>query len=180
MLGLTFTGLTGELHRLGEGIEEPPGGGHGSVDPRDVGQQQGELVAAEPGDGVLVAHAVTHPLRRLAEQLVAGGVAEAVIDALEAIEVDDHDRHRKVVAPGVRQRPVTSRSPNSIRLGRPVSAVVIRAPLDHAPLQEQAAQIGGQHDRGDSGADGRGGRDGFPPECMEGDHRRRRQASPSP
>ena len=56
----------------------------------------GELVAAETGRGVAAAHAAEESLRQLDEELVAGGVAQAVVDVLEVVEVDeDHgDRAR--------------------------------------------------------------------------------------
>ena len=49
-----------------------------------VGQQHGELVAAEAGDHRAVAHALAQRVRDLADQLVAGAVAERVVDVLEA------------------------------------------------------------------------------------------------
>ena len=81
MLGLTTTGCPASSTGSAKAARSRPGTGHRSLDTRNVGQQQGELVAAEPGDGVLFPHAGPHPLCRLAKQLVAGGVAEPVVDA---------------------------------------------------------------------------------------------------
>ena len=51
-------------------------------------QQAGELVAAEPGDRVAAAQAPGQRARDGADQLVAGLVAERVVDVLEAVDVD--------------------------------------------------------------------------------------------
>ena len=60
-------------------------------------EEHAELVAAEPG--ARVAAAAGMPSSRAAdadEQLVAGGVAEAVVDGLEVVEVDE--QHRELLA----------------------------------------------------------------------------------
>ena len=62
-----------------------------------VGRDDDEFVAAEPGqEGA--AHGGLQALRQLAQQLVAGGVAVNVIDLLEAVEVEAHQRERLAVA----------------------------------------------------------------------------------
>ena len=53
--------------------------------------QDRELVAAEPGDQVVVADEAADPLGDRDEQRVAGGVAEGVVDDLEVVEVDEQD-----------------------------------------------------------------------------------------
>ena len=52
-----------------------------------------ELVAAEARDRVRRAHGAAHALGGLAQQLVPGGVAETVVHALEAVEVDEQHGH---------------------------------------------------------------------------------------
>ena len=47
-----------------------------------------------PAVSVLGAHRVTQRERDLAEQIVAGSVAESVVEPLEAVEVDHHQRKR--------------------------------------------------------------------------------------
>ena len=59
-------------------------------------QQHGELVAAEARRGVGVARARDEALGDRAQQLVARRVADAVVDGLEAVEVDE--QHREVAA----------------------------------------------------------------------------------
>ena len=57
----------------------------------DVLEQDGELVAAEPGGGVAGPELVLEPLRGSYEQLVARSVTEAVVDRLEPVEVEHDD-----------------------------------------------------------------------------------------
>jgi hypothetical protein len=71
----------GGLQRIGGGLE-----------------QHGELVAAEPGDGVAGAGRAGDPLRDAHEQLVTGGVAEAVVDRLEVVQVEEDDGDGAAVA----------------------------------------------------------------------------------
>jgi hypothetical protein len=54
---------------------------------RGVRQQHGELVAAQPGDGVDPPQHARHPAGDLGEQPVAVVVAEGVVDVLEPVEV---------------------------------------------------------------------------------------------
>ncbi len=58
-----------------------------------LGQDDHELVAAESRHRIAFAQAFEQPSRGLAQQLVADGVAEAVVDLLELVEVDDHQGH---------------------------------------------------------------------------------------
>ena len=68
--------------------------------PADVGlrHQDGELVAREAGDDVGRPDPLAHDRRHLSDQVVAGVVAERVIDQLEAVDVDDHHRALAAVA----------------------------------------------------------------------------------
>jgi hypothetical protein len=70
----------------------------------DAGQQQDELVAAEPRDGVALAHALAEPRGDATQQGVADGVAKAVVDLLEAVEVDEDEPDAVAVAVGLRER----------------------------------------------------------------------------
>ncbi len=62
--------------------------------------QHRELVAGEAGDDVGGAHPLAQDLGDLADQVVAGLVAEPVVDLLEAVDVDDHHRALAAVAGG--------------------------------------------------------------------------------
>lgn len=57
-------------------------------------QHDAELIAAEPGDGVLLAERCTQPARDTDQNLVAGLVAEHVVHGLESIEVQEQHRDR--------------------------------------------------------------------------------------
>jgi hypothetical protein len=59
-----------------------------------LGREHAELVAAESGDGVLGAHRMGECLRDVAQEVVAGAVAEAIVERLEAVEVDHDERER--------------------------------------------------------------------------------------
>jgi hypothetical protein len=89
-------------------------------------EQDGELVAAEPRGGVAGREPLGQPPRADPQQLVAGGVAERVVDLAEVVEVDEHDgeplllraaRVDGVLEPVHEQRPV----------GEPGQPVVERA-----------------------------------------------------
>ena len=85
------------LHR--EGLGE---GGGDAVGDRDrlglVGEavdQDPELVAAEAGDDVAGAQVGAQARRHRPQQGVAGVVAEAVVDQLEVVEVEEEDPDRR-------------------------------------------------------------------------------------
>jgi len=59
-----------------------------------VGAHDDELVPAETRHEILVADDGPDSLRRLDEEAVAGLVTEAVVDDLEAVEVDEQQAHR--------------------------------------------------------------------------------------
>ena len=67
-----------------------------------LGQQHDELLAAVAADDVRDPRGVADPLRRLAQDRVAGGVAVRVVDLLEVVDVEQQAREGAVVA--VRQR----------------------------------------------------------------------------
>ena len=71
--------------------------------------EDGELVAAEAGDEVGVAHGGLEPLRDLDQQAVAGLVPEAVVDDLEVVEVEEEDGDRLAGVGGGRSAPGTRR-----------------------------------------------------------------------
>ena len=122
----------------------------------DARQQQRELVAAQPRDGVPFAHALAEPLRDAAQQLVARGVAEAVVDLLEAIEVDEDEPHALAVAVSLRERDLEAvleeppvREPGErVPVSEGVEALLERARLGHvAQRQRQVAVAERRHAR---------------------------------
>ena len=70
------------------------------ADVLDTLQEHGELVTAEPRDRVDGAHAADQSSGDDLEQLVPLGVAEPVVDALEAVQVEEQHRQRGAAAPG--------------------------------------------------------------------------------
>ena len=62
-------------------------------------QQNRELVAAQPGERVALPQARLEPARHRDQQLVADQVAEAVVDDLEAIEIEIEHREPAAAAP---------------------------------------------------------------------------------
>ena len=68
--------------------------------------QDPELVAAEAGDDVAGAQVGAQPRRDGAQQGVAGVVAEAVVDQLEVVEVEEEDPDRRAGDRGAAERVV--------------------------------------------------------------------------
>ena len=62
-----------------------------------VAAQHDELVPAEPADGVAGPGGAGQPRGDLPQQVVAGVVAEGVVDVLEAVDVEEEHRHRAAV-----------------------------------------------------------------------------------
>ena len=59
-------------------------------------QQQREFLAADAGGQVVVAHALLQHARHRHQHLVAEQVAVGVVDQLEVVDVDQHQRHRRL------------------------------------------------------------------------------------
>ena len=83
-----------------------------------IRRQHRELVAAEPSDEGLAREAAGQPLGHLAEQLVAVGVTQRVVDVLERVEVEDADA--EPASPGRSSRASSSRC-SAARFGSPVN-----------------------------------------------------------
>jgi hypothetical protein len=85
---------------LGEGVAQAPGELGRIVDPAKRRLEDDELVGAEPGDAVGLAQAPGETAGHGAQQAVAEAVAEGLVDALEAVEIDDQDGQLLVLPPG--------------------------------------------------------------------------------
>ncbi len=57
----------------------------------DVVDQADELVSADPGDGVCLAHAGFQPATDGDQELIPHLVAQAIVDMLEAVDVEEQD-----------------------------------------------------------------------------------------
>jgi len=77
---------------------------HFAADPRL--QEQGELVTAHARHGVVFGHATEQAGSHLLEHAVAGGVAQGVVDRFEAVEVEEHQHHPRLLPFGRLQRGV--------------------------------------------------------------------------
>ena len=78
-----------------------------------LGQQHRELVAAEAGEHVGVAQPRAQRLRDARDQLVAGAVAERVVDRLEVVEVEHQRRAARAVALDLARRGARARARTS-------------------------------------------------------------------
>jgi hypothetical protein len=65
---------------------------------RRLGEDQRELIANHPAEHVRCAQAGAEPLRKVAQQRVTGLLAVRVVDPLQAVEVHEHQRHRRHLA----------------------------------------------------------------------------------
>lgn len=84
-------------------LEQAFFGHHGGiVDVVHVFEDDGELVAANAGDGVAGAQGVGEAARDQAQQVVADIVPERVVDGLEVVEVDEHHHRAFLALPGAR------------------------------------------------------------------------------
>ncbi len=129
--------------RLRQPVEQAARHERGVVGARQVVQQHGELVAADPRHQVGGAGSGAQPLGHRLEHAVAGGVAEPVVDGLEAVEVEEHERAAGALAAGARERAL-ERVEEERAVGQPRQAVVARETLEVGlgplPLQEQREQ----------------------------------------
>jgi len=89
-------------HRLGQAGGDLAGDLRRERRPGRVLDEDDELVSTEAGHGVLGPQAGRQACRDFAQQGVADVVAVAVVDQLEAVEVEEEHRQRAVVAAGDR------------------------------------------------------------------------------
>ena len=85
----------------------------------EVGQDGGELVAAEAGHAVGRAQRLLQPLPDHLQQPVADLVPEVVVDGLEAVEVEVEHREVRLVTADARQRGLEAvEQQHPVRAGR--------------------------------------------------------------
>ena len=103
----------------------------------------GELVAADPVGAIGRADGGRHQGAEAAQQLVGGAVAGGVVDPLEVVEIDEHQRGRGAVAPGelglaggcLLPRPMIAEARQRIGQGVDLGPLVEPSQLDARPLQ---------------------------------------------
>ena len=81
----------------------------------DTGQQERELVSAQTRDGgdfigartrdrIAEAHAAGQPFGHLPQKLIAAAVTQRVVDAFEAVEIDEAGRDQLILPASVQER----------------------------------------------------------------------------
>ena len=96
----------------------------------DLRLHEGEFVAAQPGQRVGGADRGGDPLCDSAQQLVADGVTQGVVDVPEAIEIEQQDRNHAALAAGAGQllaEPIVQQGP----VGQAGEPIVQGQTLDH-------------------------------------------------
>ena len=83
--------------------------------PREADQQDGELVATQPGDRVGAPDMLGEQLGGLAQRVVADEVAVPVVDRLEVVEIADHQHAVRSAA--------TGRRDGALELGEEAAAI---------------------------------------------------------
>ncbi len=116
-----------------------------------AGEDDGELVAAEPGQGVAGAAAPAQDVGHFSDQLVAGGVTVGVVDLLEVIEVEHQDGAGGALAPRPRHRDlqVFVEAAAVLQAGQRVLACLalqLLHALLAAPDEDQGAEQGSDRD----------------------------------
>ena len=86
-----------EVHRLPHRLGQIVGQGRQALPGQGVGQQNHELVAAQAGDHVGGAHLGLQARGHGAQHHVARVVPVAVVDGLEAVQVEQHQRMGQAV-----------------------------------------------------------------------------------
>ncbi len=92
-----------ELERPVEGLDQGARQALDLADGGDALEQHRELIAAEARHGVGGARGLDDALRHRLQQAVAGVVAERVVDVLEVVQIEEHDRDRALAALRERQ-----------------------------------------------------------------------------
>ena len=121
-------------------------------------QQDGELVAADAGHELGAGHGGLEPRPDLAQEPVAGLVAERVVELLEVVEVDQQQRELGLGGAGLGRRLLEARE-QAAAVGQPGQRVVHRVVLalggERAQLGLELAAIGRvahvEHVAGDAG-----------------------------
>ena len=98
--------MVGAAHRVGlrEGARHPVGDRQRLVLVGEPVDEDAELVAAEAGDDVAGAQVGAQARRHRPQQVVAGVVADAVVDQLEVIKVEEEDADRRARGDAAAQR----------------------------------------------------------------------------
>ena len=94
-----------DLVALAQTLDDPPGQTRGVLVRFDVLLEHHEFVAAEARHEILRAQHVAQPVGDRAQQLVAAGMTQGVVDLLELIEIDEQQCRQLLGALLDRQQP---------------------------------------------------------------------------
>ena len=130
---------------LGHAHADPLGDELGAVEIR-AGKEQRELLAAVAGGRVDVADGLLEHLGECPQDVVPGQVAVAVVDALEVVQVGDHERERAAVALHAREllREAVLELAAVRQLGEPVGGGLELEPRVRARVVERRARLRGE------------------------------------
>jgi len=92
--------VEGLAHRFADLVDHA----HGMLRPFGQHQDGGKFIAAETADGVAHAQAVDEAAGKLAQQIVADGVAQRVVDILETVDIHEQHGHGPLVFGRLGQR----------------------------------------------------------------------------
>ena len=106
--------------------------------------QDHELVAAEAGDDVGAAHGVAQPVGDGAQELVAAGMPQRVVDLLELVEVDEVDGKRAAAAQARHRRVHLVAEERAV--GQPGQRIVARQLVDLGLGHRAVGDVLEQHD----------------------------------
>ncbi len=110
----------------------------------DGGGHHHELVTADPGDKVLELHDAGEAVGDLSKKLIAGPVAEDIVDRLEAIEVDEHDGR---LTPRAQESVEPIEQQASVR--QPSEHIMVAEVLESPPRSVEVTDVvGGDHQSG--------------------------------
>ena len=133
-----------DAQRLDQGILDLACDGLGLLGPGQALDDDRELVAAGPRDRVGVAQVRGEALRDALQHLVAGGVAERVVDLLEAVKVEEQQPEVAAAAPRAQHRlvqPVAEQRP----VGQARERVVLRQERQLVLLPPALGDVAEEH-----------------------------------
>ena len=78
-----------DIQRLAEGVDDPASNLFGFGDGVEILEHDSEFVATQSRDGVLRPDRALKPGSSSAQDAIAGGMAERIVDVLEAVEVEE-------------------------------------------------------------------------------------------
>ena len=93
-----------EVERLADGIDDASSELHRLAIAMLMDDEQSEFVGAKPGDALAALRELAQPLADGFEQIVASGVAERIVDLLEAVEIEHQHAHTALARGALRQQ----------------------------------------------------------------------------